>query len=227
VAALVAAAARRDAELAAAHRSYVDGVRQAEADLAAAAAAADEAERRAAAAAAAVLEADAEADRIWAGVRRVLGWRGMRLGDTPAPADIDPQDIDPGAVDAGSPLPRDAAEALLARAARRVAALRRDGPRGALPWQVLPLLPVLGAVAATVVALLAGGLVTVGRGEDGFGGPVRLAGYLCFLAAPFAGVPLASAVADRRFGARLDTGGIGLIVLGGMVAGCAISFALR
>jgi hypothetical protein len=88
VGALAAAASRRDAELAAAERSYQDGAAVAAADVARADTDAREADRRTGAAATAVVEVDREAARLWDELRRVGGWRTRtrRLGELPAPA---------------------------------------------------------------------------------------------------------------------------------------------
>jgi hypothetical protein len=243
VAALTAAAGRRAAELVAAEQAYADGVAAAEAELAELTAAADRAERWAAGAATAVVAVDREAERLWAELRRVLGWRGALLGDPPAPAE--PVAGVPGPV-------------LLARAAHAVAGLRADREgrgrrqrgdrrggragggaagrhaRRTLPWWAVALLPVLGAGAAAVIALAAGGLVTLsGLAGGSVLGGLSLAralgamGWLAFLAAPFAGVPVAVAVGLRRFGVRPDAGGVALTVVAGMVAACAIALALR
>jgi hypothetical protein len=55
------------------------------------------------------------------------------------------------------------------------------------------------------------------------GGIIRGAGWLCFLAAPSAGVPVAALLAHRRLQARLDIGGVGLTLLGGMIAATMLS----
>ena len=219
VAALTTAAARREADLTAAEQAYAGGVAAVEAELAALTTAADRAERAAARAAAAVVAVDREADRLWARLRKVLGWRGALLGDTPAPAEPERGAPEPGA--------------LLARAGRAVEALRPDSPRRTgpvrpLPWLVVALLPALGAAAAALAALAAGGLVTLGHATaaEPLGSALRGLGYLAFLAAPFAGAPVAAALAARR-GRRLDAGGMALAVVGGMVAACAVALALR
>ena len=55
------------------------------------------------------------------------------------------------------------------------------------------------------------------------GAVIRGLGWLCFLVAPSAGVPIAAALAHRRLQARLDVGGIGLTLLGGMIAATMLS----
>ena len=50
-------------------------------------------------------------------------------------------------------------------------------------------------------------------------------GWLAFLVAPSAGVPVAALVAHRRLDARLDIGGVGLTLLGGMIAATLMSLA--
>jgi hypothetical protein len=219
VVALTTASARRTTDLAAAEEAYGTGVAAAEAELAALTAAAERAEQVAARAAAAVVAVDLEADRLWARLRKVLGWRGVLLGDLPAPAEAEP----------GTPEPA----VLLARAGRAVEALRPDSPRRTgpvrpLPWVVVALLPVLGAAAAAAMALAAGGLVTLGQAGAGphVGAGLRGLGYLAFLAAPFAGAPVAAALAARR-GRRLDAGGLALTAVGGLVAAFTLALALR
>jgi hypothetical protein len=54
---------------------------------------------------------------------------------------------------------------------------------------------------------------------------VRGLGWVAFVAAPSAGVPVAALVARHRFRARLDIGGVALTLLGGMVAATLISLA--
>jgi hypothetical protein len=92
-----------------------------------------------------------------------------------------------------------------------------------LPRWVLPLLPVLGALIAGLTGLLAAGLVTFGGAEVPGGLLIRGLGWLSFLVAPSAGVPVAALLAHRRLQARLDLGGIGLTLLGGMVAATLLS----
>lgn len=211
---LAATANRRDAELAAAERSYQDGAAAAASELALASIDASEADRRASVGATAVVEVDREATRLWDELKRVRGWRGRRLGELPppAPADSLPPDAPPGL-----------AVELLDEAARRIDQARRGAPRPALPRWLLPLLPPLGAAGATMTGLVAGGLVTMGHLDTGFQWPLRLLGWCVFLVAPFTSVPLGAMWVDRQFGSRLDTGAIGLIVLGGMTAGCGLS----
>jgi hypothetical protein len=97
------------------------------------------------------------------------------------------------------------------------------------PRWALPLLPVVGALVSTATALLAAGLVTLGRSEIEGGVLLRGLGWLAFLAAPSAGVPVAAHLAQHRLRARLDVGGVGLTLLGGMLAATilSLSFAAR
>jgi hypothetical protein len=86
-----------------------------------------------------------------------------------------------------------------------------------------------GALVAAATGLLAAGLVTLGRTGVEPGAVLRAVGWLAFLLAPSAGVPVAAYLAHRRLNARLDIGGIGLTLLGGMLAAAALSmtFATR
>jgi hypothetical protein len=204
---LAAAAKRRDDELSTAETSYVEGTRAVAADRATATEAATVAAARARAASAAVAETDRETTRIWGELRHTLGWRGRRLGAAPGPA--------PSTVDiAAGPVE------LLRRVADLLALSQRSG-RPPVPRRVLPLLPALGAVIAALVTAVATGLLLLGATTTTVLGQVTL-----FLA-PFAGLPVATEWADRRYGARLDTGAIGLTVIGGMVAACGFAVALR
>ncbi|MEV0607001.1 hypothetical protein AB0I61_11590 [Polymorphospora rubra] len=85
IAELGAAAARRDAALAAADRAYDEGVAAASAELARAAADARAADRRAVADTEAVRRVDREAARLWAELRALRRWPGRRVGDLPEP----------------------------------------------------------------------------------------------------------------------------------------------
>lgn len=212
VAALAVAASQRDAELAAAERTYQECAGAAATHLARADAAAFEADRRTGAAAAAVVDVDQVAARLWDELRRSSGWwvRLRRLGELPPPTR------------AGN-LPDEPPGELLESAAKRIDKARRGAPRAPLPRWLLPLLPPLGATAATMTGLVAGGLVTLAHFESELAWPLRLLGWLAFLIAPFTGVPPAALWVGRQFGSRLDTGAIGLIVLGGMAAGCGLS----
>jgi len=214
VEALAVAASQRDAELAAAERTYQECAGAASTHLARADAAAFEADRRTGIAAAAVVEVDREAARLWDELRRGAGWwaRLRQPGELPLPdRTYQPPDDE------------DEALALLDGAARRIDQARRGAPRAPLPRWLLPLLPPLGATAATMTGLVAGGLVTLAHFDSELAWPLRLLGWLTFLIAPFTGVPPAALWVSRQFGSRLDTGAIGLIVLGGMAAGCGLS----
>jgi hypothetical protein len=123
--------------------------------------------------------------------------RGRRIGDLAPPATA-----------AGNP------DQLLRSAASRIARARRGG---GIRGHVLATLPVLGAVCATIVALGASGLLRLGA-------PLA---WLLFVLAPGAGLPVAARYVDRRDGTRLDTGAIGLTLLGGMLAALACALLLR
>ena len=209
--ALSAAASRREADLAAAERAYADGMAAAAAEVRRATTATQAAEKRAAAAAGAVVDVDRETGRLWDDLRRVRSPWAPRSGPPPEPIVI---------VD-GSASP-EAIVAALDRARRRIDSARRGAPRAPLPKAVTPLLPVLGAAGAALAGILAGGLVSVAELGPPGAGVVRALGWLAYLAAPFAGIPVATAWVGRRFDSRLDTGAIGLIVVGGMVALCGL-----
>jgi hypothetical protein len=76
-----------------------------------------------------------------------------------------------------------------------------------------------------MASLLAAGLVTFGSTGIWGGSVLRGLGWATFVAAPSVGVPIAALVARRRLRARLDIGGVGLTLLGGMVAATLISLA--
>jgi hypothetical protein len=88
---------------------------------------------------------------------------------------------------------------------------------------VLPLLPLLGALVAGAAGLVAAGLVTFGGANIPGGTLIRGLGWLVFLVAPSAGVPAAALLSHRRLQARLDIGGVGLTLLGGMLAATLLS----
>lgn len=228
--ALAEAAERRTAELGSAEQAYQDSAAQAAGELARAEGDAVSADRWAGAAAAQVLDVDREAARLWDQLRRARGLRVRALGEVPEPAPVEalprvalprnPSDpLEPGTTGRESP------RALLARAASRIDDRTRPAGRRLLPRAALPLLPLVGALVATLTSLVGAGLVTIGRTEI-WGGPLlRTLGWLAFLAAPSTGVPIAALIAHRRLRARLDIGGIGLTLLGGMVAATLLSLA--
>jgi hypothetical protein len=113
---------------------------------------------------------------------------------------------------------------LLARASERIDVTVRPAARHPLPRWTLPLLPLLGALIAGATGLVAAGLVTMGDAPIAGAVVVRVLGWLAFLLAPSAGVPLAAALAHRR-NARLDIGGVGLTLLGGMLAATLLSLS--
>ncbi len=179
---------------------------------------------------------DREAARLWDQLRRARGLRVRALGEVPEPEPVEtlprvalprnPSSGFPGGSGSAVPPGREAPRVLLARAAERIDVTVRPAGRRALPRWALPLLPFVGALVAALAGLVASGLVTFG-GTGIWGGPVfRGLGWLAFLVAPSAGVPVAAfLVAHRRLEARLDIGGVGLTLLGGMVAATLMSLA--
>ncbi|GAB2573600.1 hypothetical protein Aab01nite_20160 [Paractinoplanes abujensis] len=230
VSALAEATRRRDHELGNAEQAYQESSAQAAGELARAEGDALSADRWAGAAAAQVLDVDREAARLWDQLRRARGLRVRAIGELPEPTPVEslPRAL-PRQSDSGSdapPVPRQSPRALLARAAERIDHTIRPAGRRALPRWSLPLLPLLGALVAAMAGLVGSGLVTFGSSTGIWGGAViRGLGWLAFLVAPSAGVPVAAFFAHRRLQARLDIGGIGLTLLGGMVAATLMSLA--
>jgi len=213
---------RRDADLDTAEQAYQDSTARAAGELARAEGEATAADRWAGAAAAQVLDVDREAARLWDQLRRARGIRQRSLGEMPEPAPVEALPrvaLQRRGADDDTPGPR----TMLARAAERIDDTVRPAARRALPRWVLPLLPLLGALVAGATALLASGMVTIGDATTVGGPVVRGLGWLCFLLAPSAGVPVAALFAHRRLQARLDIGGIGLTLLGGMIAATLMS----
>jgi hypothetical protein len=120
---------------------------------------------------------------------------------------------------------RDSPRTLLARAASRIDDTIRPLGRRPLPRRALALLPPAGAVLSAMAALIAAGLVTFGSSGVYGGAVLRGLGWATFVAAPSVGVPIAALFARRRLRARLDIGGVGLTLLGGMIAATLISLA--
>ena len=226
--ALAAATRRRDTELGKAEDAYQESAAQAAGELSRAEGDAIAADRWAGAAAGQVLDVDREAARLWDQLRRARGLRVRALGEVPEPAPIDslPRVALPRRPsDGGAPPAREAPRVLLARAAERIDITIRPAGRRALPRWALPLLPLVGALVAALAGLVASGLVTFGSTAAWGGTAIRGIGWLTFLAAPSAGLPVAALVAHRRLQARLDIGGIGLTLLGGMIAATLMSLA--
>lgn len=225
--ALADVARRRDQELAGAEQAYQNSSAQAAGELARAESDAISADRWAGAAAAQVLDVDREAARLWDELRRARGMRVRTLGELPDPAAVEalPRVALERSPDsqALAPAPRQSARTLLARTAERIEVTARPALRRSMPRWALPLLPMLGALAAGLCALVAAGLVTFGGTGIPGGAVLRGLGWLAFLVAPSAGVPVAAALAQRRLRARLDIGGIGLTLLGGMLAATLLS----
>ncbi|MFI5494567.1 hypothetical protein [Actinoplanes sp. NPDC051859] len=225
--ALADVARRRDSELENAEQAYQSSAAQAAGELARAEGDAAAADRWAGAAAAQVLDVDREAGRLWDQLRRAPGMRVRALGEVPDPAAVEalPRvalEQSPGST-AMAPVPRQSARTLLERAAGRIDLTVRPPARRSLPRWMLPLLPLLGALAAALTGLVAAGLVTVGSSTMPGGAVIRGLGWLAFLVAPSAGVPIGALIAHRRLRARLDIGGIGLTLLGGMIAATLLS----
>jgi hypothetical protein len=216
---------RRDAELARAEEAYQESTARAAGELARSESDAAAADRWAGAAAAQVLDVDREAARLWEQLRRARGVRMRAMGEMPepAPVEVPPRVALQRQPDDSPTTGRESARALLDRAAERIDDAVRPAARRALPRWTLPLLPFAGALVAGAMGLIAAGLVTFG-GEDIPGGTaIRGLGWLCFLVAPSAGVPVAAVFAHRRLQCRLDIGGIGLTLLGGMIAAAMLS----
>ena len=230
VGALAEATRRRDVELGGAEQAYQDSAAQAAGELTRAEGDALSADRWAGAAAAQVLDVDREATHLWDQLRRARGLRMRSLGEVPEPASIDalprvalPRAPSPSSSADGEPAP--SPRVLLARVAARIDVTVRPAGRRALPRWALPVLPLVGALIAALTGLVASGLVTIG-GTGMWGGPVvRGLGWLAFLVAPSAGVPVAAVSAHRWLQAKLDIGGIGLTLLGGMVSATLMSLA--
>ncbi|HEY7271505.1 MAG TPA: hypothetical protein VH502_02145 [Actinoplanes sp.] len=218
---------RRDADLESAERAYQDNAARAAGELARAEGEAADADRWAGAAAAQVLDVDREAARLWDQLRRARGVRVRAVGELPEPAPVEalPRvalQRRPSGEEGETARGRESARALLARAAERIDDTVRPAARRPLPRWALPLLPVLGALIGGATGLLAAGLVTFGGAGVPGGALIRGLGWLAFLMAPSAGVPVAAVLAHRVH-ARLDIGGIGLTLLGGMIAATLLS----
>ncbi|MEU4422623.1 hypothetical protein AB0F81_18490 [Actinoplanes sp. NPDC024001] len=228
VSALADVTRRRDAELDDAEQAYQDSAARAAGELARAEHDALAADRWAGAAAAQVLDVDREAARLWDQLRRARGMRVRALGETPEPAPVEtlPRvalQRRPTTEDAPAP-GRQSPRTLLSRAADRIDVTVRPARRPLSRW-LLPMLPVVGAVCAALTGLVAAGLVTFGETGVWGGVVIRGLGWLTFLVAPSSGVPVAALLAHRGMRARMDIGGIGLTLLGGMVAATALSLA--
>jgi hypothetical protein len=229
--ALAEASRKRDAELIGAEQAYQDSTAQAAGELARAEGDATSADRWAGAAAAQVLDIDREAARLWDQLRRARGLRVRALGELPEPAPVEalprvalprnPSDPLSSVATNG----RDSPRTLLARAASRIDDTIRPLGRRPLPRWALALLPPAGAVLSAMAALIAAGLVTFGSSGVYGGSVLRGLGWATFVAAPSVGVPVAALFARRRLRARLDIGGVGLTLLGGMIAATLISLA--
>jgi len=233
VSALAEATRRREAEIGGAEQAYQESATQAAGELARAEGDALSADRWAGAAAAQVLDVDREAARLWDQLRRARGIGVRALGEVPEPAVVEPLPRvalprnPPDAADFLELMPTAtrAPRVLLARVADRIDGTIHPAGRRPLPRWALPLLPLLGALGATLAGLVASGLVTFGSTGVWGGSALRALGWITFLVAPSAGVPPVALVAHRRLRARLDIGGVSLTLLGGMVAATLLSLA--
>ena len=232
VSALAEANRRRDSELGGADQAYQDSATQAAGELARAEGDAISADRWAGTAAAQVLDVDREAARLWDQLRRARGVRMRALGEVPEPAPVEtlprvalPRNPLDAALDTELPSGPESPRVLLARVAERIDVTVRPAGRRPLPRWALPLLPVVGALIAALAGLVASGLVTFGSTGVWGGAVLRGLGWAAFVVAPSAGVPVAALVAHRRLQARLDIGGVGLTLLGGMLAATLMSLA--
>ena len=227
VSALAEATRRRDAELGKAENAYQESAAQAAGELARAEGDAQSADRWAGAAAAQVLDVDRAADRLWDQLRRARGLRVRALGETPEPSAVEslPRVALPRSPGSAPEPTRESPRTLLNRAAERIDHTVRPAERRALPRWALPLLPLLGAAVAALAGLAGSSLVTFGSTGVWGGMIIRGVGWLSFLVAPSAGVPLAAFLAHHRLRARLDVGGISLTLLGGMVSATLLSLA--
>jgi hypothetical protein len=230
VGALAEATRRRNDELGGAEQAYQESAAQAAGELARAEADAQAADRWAGTAAAQVVDVDRDAARLWDELRQAPGLRVRSLGELPEPIPIEMTPRIALTTGPGATLhePQSAPRVLLAQAAERIDGTIRPAKRP-LPRWALPLLPVVGALAATMTALVGAGIVTFS--DAGLWGAtvIRWAGWLTFLVAPSAGVPIATLAAHHRLHARLDIGGVGLTLIGGMIAAAltALAFAAR
>ena len=227
---LAEATRRRDTELNIAEQAYQDSTEKISAELARAETEATTTTRQARVAASQVLAVDDEAARLWQHLRQAGGLRLRPLGKLGEPATVAtlPQSAKPqqaAIVDANSAEEQPTPRLLLARAAQRIDDTVRRPGRRALPRWTWPLLPLLGALVAALAGLTAAGLVTFGATPIWGGSVIRGLGWLTFIAAPSAGVPIATLIAHRRLQAKLDLGGVGLTLFGGMISATLLSLA--
>jgi hypothetical protein len=171
-----------------------------------------------------VLDVDREAARLWERLRHA---RGMRtLGEMPEPVPVEAlprialQRRPSDSITTG----RESAKALLARAETRIEDTVRPAGRRALPRWILPLLPFLGSLTAGTAGLIAAGLVTIGEASVPAAALIRAIGWVCFLAAPSAGIPVAALLAHRHQ-RTLPVFAVALVLLGGMLTATPLSLS--
>jgi hypothetical protein len=155
-------------------------------------------------------QSEREAGRLWREIRAFHGRRGARLEELPEPERIG--DAHPGS-----------ALAWLSRAERTLHQAKRGELRIEPPVPIPPVMVAAGLVGAVVLVLFGTLLLHAAAGIHTDAGPaVRVVGIICFLAAPFAGIP-AGAAWLSRYGQPI-VGRPLLWVLGtGLVVACALS----
>lgn len=155
-------------------------------------------------------QSEREAGRLWREVRAFHGRRGARLEELPEPEQV--SSAHPGS-----------ALAWLSRVERTLHQARRGELRIEPPVPIWPVMLVAGVLGAVLLSLLGALLLQVAAGIHTDAGPaVRVVAIICFLAAPFAGIPPGAAWLSR-YGQPI-VGQPLLWVLGsGLVVGCAMS----
>jgi hypothetical protein len=210
VAALAAPLRDRLVALDLADRDLAAGRRAAAAKVEQAAHRVRDAEDQAEAARRAHHQSEREAGRLWREIRAFHGRRGARLEELPEPERV-------GSAHPGS------AMAWLSRAERTLHQAKRGELRIEPPVPIPPVMVAAGLVAAVVLGIVGTVLLHVAAGIHTDAGPaVRVVAIICFLASPFAGIPVGAAWLSR-YGQPI-VGRPLLWVLGaGLVAGCALS----
>jgi hypothetical protein len=202
---------------AAIQKSYVDGFTALTAELDAASRELAQAQTRLRAARTALADTEARAAQVWDELAGVLGRRrAARLGTLPEPLSYVDELALPGQripVESLSP------QQELRRAVDVVRDLRRP-PRAGAPQRAVACLPILGALCSALVVL---GVRGTGAVLGGGNLLLDVFGQLLLFLAPFTGVPVAVAVFRHRYTRPPDLGGVGLTILGGMLASAVLA----